>query len=133
MPPLASPSNHHAGFTSHLRGALLTHRSKLEEWVEREKGQADAVAEEFRRRLVDRQRRVDESVAHLLSLQLKDALTVSDTNSESAEKLSEITRESLEQKYSELQAKVESRRKEMEERNKRNEGAQTLWRSSKMA
>ena len=79
MPPFAE-----LGFTSELRQTLIVSRAKLDEWIELQKAEADAVCEQYRQTRSLHQQRLDQTVTSLLAAQLESGLSVAETSGSSA-------------------------------------------------
>jgi uncharacterized protein YdaT len=133
MPPLASslfaqPHDHggqsQLGFTRSLMDTIVISRSKIDEWVEMEKAKADAVAEDYRQKLISEQASIDAQVANLLSVQLERGLSVQNKDKAKNNSESIATRkQALEQQKTALEAEIEKLQVEFDKRDKRVKGA----------
>jgi uncharacterized protein YdaT len=133
MSPLSSslftqPHDHggqsQPGFTRSLMDAIVISRSKIDEWVEMEKAKADAVAEDYRQKLIAEQASIDAQVANLLAVQLERGLSVQNKDKAKINSESIATRkQALEQKQTALEAEIEKLQVEFDKRDKRVKGA----------
>jgi len=99
------PKSYTDDLTALLRETLLLSRSKLDEYVEHEKAQCDVIVEQSRQEILESQRRIDNTVTHLLALQLQDGLTVNENNKQEIQMQQKAIQQEMKQLKKQLDEK----------------------------
>ena len=116
----------HTGFTSNLMNTLMSSRTKVEEWVQHEKADADKQAEEYRQQLMQERKQIDTMAARLLALQLQCGLSVARDGEEKEQEdnLESIAnqKQALEEQRTLLESEIRKLETSYDTRNKRVQG-----------
>lgn len=138
MPPF-TPSNGlindgvALGFTSPLIETIAQSRSKVQNWVDREKAKMDSAAESYRKSLIEQERIINSQIEDLMVVQreigMEDAGTSSEDNLDQPENIAE-QKKSLEEQVSKVQIDVMKLTTERENRERRVKGKHCFDRSN---
>lgn len=113
------------GFTSDLMNKLIVSRSRVKEWVQHEKANAEKEAEAYRQQLLQEQEQIDTKSANLLALQLQRGLSLdNDRENDGCTNVESIANQKhgLEEQQKLLESEIEKLKVEFQSRANRVQG-----------